>query len=437
MMIFIIAISVISLFLCIRSSMDRLSKRILLFYLFFWFIALCLSVSGDQGLHMPQESTIFILLGHILAFVIGFNFVKVRQYAFDIRDRLPLFDLQMNKIISSKIFLVALILSFVYVSSMFAIFFKETMVANSLVDVRNDFYSGEMLGPSFSFINTYFLIPFHGFLLSIFGYLTFYKRNIVWTLSGIHIIMYSLLSAGRNEFVNILLIIVFFAICIGRLASSNQRKNYVVFVLLTIATYSIMGLLTGNRSGISKDNSFSEGIEETNTHVIAYLGGPVVAFDYALNSDMLKECGGHQFGAMTFASIDEIIFMGETIVRKVMGGTPRERAISKIGIYLHDNYIDIGTPWRWNALYTSCLYYYLDFGLMGVFFLPFVFGIIVRYLIRCIYRYKSVLYIILIAFIFYILVNTFQRFFLYRMSQLILLLALYHYGKKSIINKTV
>lgn len=437
MMTFVIAISVLSLLLCIRSSMDRLSKRVLSFYLFFWFAALCLSISGFQGLHTPHISTIFILLGHLLTFVLGFSVVKVERYSHDIRKEMPLFDIQINTVVSSKKFIIVLIISLVYVSSMFAIFFKEVMVADALVDVRKDFYSGEMLGSGFSFINTYFLIPFHGFLLSVFGYLTFYKRNVVWVLSGVHIIMYSLLSAGRNEFVNIILIIVFFAICIGRYASSNQRKNYIVFAFLIIFIYSIMGFLTGNRSGLSRGNSLSDGMEETNTHIIAYLGGPVVAFDYALNSNIINECGGYQYGAMTFASIDEVEFMGEAILRKVAGGIPRERAISKIGSYLRDNYIDVGTPWRWNALYTSCIYYYLDFGILGVLLLPFIFGAIVRYLIRCTYRYKSVFFIILIAFVFYILVNTFQRFFLYRMSQLLLLFVLYHYGKKYVINKNI
>ena len=133
---------------------------------------------------------------------------------------------------------------------------------------------------------------------------------------------------------------------------------------------------------------------------------------------------------MTFAAIDEIVFMGETVLRKVVETPPRARAISEIGIYLHDNYIDIGTPWRWNALYTSCLYYYLDFGIFGVLFLPFIFGILVRLSIKWVYQYRSFLMIVILSIVFYTLVNTFQRFFLYRMSQLLLLYVLYHYGKK-------
>lgn len=415
---------------CIRSNMDRLSKTILVSYLSVWSIALIISMSGVCGLHQPRETTVTLLFAHVFAFFLGFKLVKIKNKC-EIQILHSSFDEQLNSLTSSKIFKVVLIVAFIYVSSMFATFYQEVAIANALVDVRNDFYSGELLGAGFSFLNTYFLIPFQGFMLAIFGYMSFYKRNWIWCVSSIYIIMYSLLSAGRNEFVNILLILVFFALCVGKLSTTKQFKNYVIFALMIVATYLTMGLLTGNRSGIAQGNAtLSEGLTETNTHVIAYLGGPVVAFDHALNSNLLNKCGGYQYGAMTFAAIDEIIFMGETVLRKVDGTPPRARAISEIGTYLHDNYIDIGTPWRWNALYTSCLYYYLDFGMLGVLFLPFLFGILVRLSIKWVYQYKSFFMIVILSIVFYTLVNTFQRFFLYRMSQLLLLYILYRYAKK-------
>lgn len=74
-------------------------------------------------------------------------------------------------------------------------------------------------------MNTYFLISFQGFILAIFGYLSFYKRNWIWFISGLYIIMYSLLSAGRNEIVNILLILVFFTICGENLLLQTKQKT--------------------------------------------------------------------------------------------------------------------------------------------------------------------------------------------------------------------
>lgn len=195
-----------------------------------------------------------------------------------------------------------------------------------------------------------------------------------------------------------------------------------------------MGVITGNRSNMrSSDFGLREGLEETNSHIVSYLGGPVVAFDYALNSNMLEECGGYQYGTMTFASIDEMLFMVQVILKKISGtGVLPARAINKIGTYLHENYIDVGTEWRWNALYTSCLYYYLDFGILGVLLIPFVFGIMVRLSIRWLYQYRSFVFLILLSVIFYILINTFQRFFLYRMSQILFLVGLYYFGRKKI-----
>ena len=186
-------------------------------------------MSGACGLHQPKESTVALLLAHVLTFFIGFKLVKIKNKC-DIQILHSSLDEQLDALTSSKVFKVVLIAAFIYVSSMFAIFYQEVAVANALVDVRNDFYSGELLGSGFSFLNVYFLIPFQGFVLAIFGYMSFYKRNWIWGVSGVYIIMYSLLSAGRNEIVNILLILVFFALCVGKLSTTKKSKNYIVFV---------------------------------------------------------------------------------------------------------------------------------------------------------------------------------------------------------------
>ena len=169
---------------CVCSNMDRLSKTILVSYLSVWFIALIISMSGACGLHQPKESTVALLLAHVLTFFIGFKLVKIKNKC-DIQILHSSLDEQLDALTSSKVFKVVLIAAFIYVSSMFAIFYQEVAVANALVDVRNDFYSGELLGSGFSFLNVYFLIPFQGFVLAIFGYMSFYKRNWIWGVSGV------------------------------------------------------------------------------------------------------------------------------------------------------------------------------------------------------------------------------------------------------------
>ena len=163
-----LAISVILFY--VRSSMDRISKSVLILYLLVWFLALALSLSGVYGLHQPRVSTIMLLLGHIFTFIIGFNIVKVRYISCSIQSLHLVWDENVDEIISSKIFKLILGGAFVYVGIMFVHFYQSVMLANALVDVRNDFYSGELLGEGFSFMNTYFLISFQGFILAIFGY---------------------------------------------------------------------------------------------------------------------------------------------------------------------------------------------------------------------------------------------------------------------------
>ena len=44
----------------------------------------------------------------------------------------------------------------------------------------------------------------------------------------------------------------------------------------------------------------------------------------------------------------------------------------------------------YNALYTAVLFFYLDFGILGVIFLPFFFGMVFRYLIKLVYLKNNV-----------------------------------------------
>lgn len=418
--------------------MDRLSKSILLIYLGIWFVGLIISKSSIYDLNVCGDGTIFLLLAHLLTFVMGFCIVKPCKSKIDIRKDIPLFNIQIDKIVNSKFYTALLIIVFTYISTIFIKFYKVLIASMALNEIREEYYSGELLGGGFSFINNYFLIPINAFLLAVFGYMSFYRRNFRWLFTGLTVVMYSALSGGRNEFAYIVITLVFFAICVGLLSLSNSKKNYAIFAGSLIVIYSTMVIITGNRSG-SRDiiNDFNKGVEETNMHIITYIGGPIVAFDYALNNNIENQIGGYQNGALTFASVDDLIFTAETPLRKLYGGVPRKLAINEIGQYFHDNYINIGTSWHWNALYTSCLYYYLDYGIIGVLLLPFIFGMIIRFIIKQLYKKPSVFFLIILSTIFYFLINSFQRFFFYRMSLLIFLIILYYLGKHQKLNSVI
>lgn len=414
------------------SKMDRLSKNILLIYLTIWFISLIIASSGTYGLKPCSYNTIILLIGHIVAFTIGYCCIKLSR-KFDVRTELKHFNLGIDKIISSKWFIAILFISLLYIITIFSKYLNVLLAVSSLGTIREDFYSGELLGQGFSIINNFFLIPWILIILAIFGYLSFYKRNFIWLICLIELLLYSVLSGGRNEFVNIIVSLLFFGICVGMMSKMRSKKNYLIFILLIAATYFGIIITTSARSGFyGIIDNLEDGIEETNMHIVTYLGGPTVAFDYAVTHDVVSDVDGYQYGAMTFASIDELVFNIEAVIRKVTNNPPRERAIINLGNYFHENYIDIGTEWKWNALYTSCLYYYLDFGSLGVFILPFLFGMLIRFVIKKIYRYQSFWLLILLSIIFCFLLNSFQRFFMIRMSQLILMIILYYLGTRRI-----
>ena len=91
--------------------------------------------------------------------------------------------------------------------------------------------------------------------------------------------------------------------------------------------------------------------------------------------------GGYSYGVCTFCSVDRFLQPFLKVINP-----QRLPASNKFIGFKQDNMISISSERNsYNALYTAVLFFYLDFGLLGVIFLPFFFGMVFRYLIKLVY----------------------------------------------------
>ncbi len=118
-----------------------------------------------------------------------------------------------------------------------------------------------------------------------------------------------------------------------------------------------------------------------------YLVGPFRALDYAVNSDyFLDKLGGCYFGEATFLGFNKLLDWIFSLV-----GIDYNSSYELVGNTLQETSVDINSSaTSFNFAFSSILYYYLDFKVLGVITIPFCLGIVLRILINKFHRYPSI-----------------------------------------------
>lgn len=392
----VILLSAILFFLFLsKGNFDNVSRHFLEPYAFVWFFALFLSTQGILGLSIPKNSTLILLILHLFTFLIGFKMVPINN-AFIVNHN----HLQnsVDRLLDNRFFHIILVVCLVYVLSLFTIFYRAVVVMQSLSDVRSDFYEGDLYGPLYSMINMFILTPFDYVLFPLFGYLSVKRRNWQWFLIMVYLIVHSSLAGGRLGYIRIVLGIIFFVYCLANTNGNiNRLKQFVIMGTVAVVTYCLIIITSAGRTGYTdvSSSSLEIGQEVANEHITTYTSGPISAFDYALENHYEKLVDGYKYGGLIFTTIEGLCY---TILGKI--GIAYERPITPVVELLQTQRIDIGVSYHWNALYTSCIYYYLDFGIIGVIIIPFFIGILFRRVIKKFYDNNNVYGFILLAYIF-------------------------------------
>jgi oligosaccharide repeat unit polymerase len=209
----------------------------------------------------------------------------------------------------------------------------------------------------------YFLV--FGLFASLYRYLTFdrlsdlsFKERAKLIISFLISIGFLILSTGRTYFFFYfitLFIIIYFK---GELKTRYMRIFFFLFLFLFI----LVGIVLSK--GGSLTYTLSENISSSITHILAYLNGPLLAFDRFLNSDF-----SHTYGKNTFRFFFALLYK-----LNIIGQEP---------VDIVKEYVFVPYP---TNVYTFFYTYVMDFGRIGTILLIFLFGMLNSWLF---YKSKS------------------------------------------------
>lgn len=181
------------------------------------------------------------------------------------------------------------------------------------------------------------------------------------------------------------------------------KKLLLPFIILFSLIYVVMSYLTAFRRGLLEftlDNIL-DGASKLNENFVTYLTLPFRLFDYSIQKDYLSQLGGFHYGLVSFDGIDRY---AKLFLRLFSIDIPT--IYEKTTLMFQDTWICVSKDLIVNYAYTNAVYHYLDFGIVGVFFIPFAFSAFFRWIVKMFYIQKSTLVLCLMFYLFFILIHT-------------------------------
>lgn len=386
MLLIILCIWIIICFITNVYVKDKLSKLISNFYVFFMSITITLSILNPFNYYPVKFQTYLFITLASLGFICGFLlWGSGKNYKF---SNIKSFQLKniIKKISESNILIILSVVSTAFMIP-FDILVLSMENGNDIQYVIQELFTKS----SNYFVYSYFVFPLKNFCnVTICYCIIKYKRQYVLRILifASQIISYCIVSGARGDIVNFFIYFLIVFICINPSKKFIQirSKKFLALIAAGITCYFFLIIMTGYRTTGKFDMSYetvSEGTSVVNEMVISYCILPYQLLDIALNNDFYKKFDGPFYGNATFAGYITLI----------------NNSLKKFGIkvktfdenikFMNDNWLSISPSERKNFAYTASFLHYMDFGILGVFFIPLFFGIVFRKFVLFFYRYES------------------------------------------------
>ena len=395
------------------KNRSKEAKRIIVGFNLLWGIALVTSLCSFSGKYAISASAYLLIVIAVISFNMGFYYKSRQTFT------LEKLQLSVNYIIYNKVFNVIIILLAVYLLSLFLTYIDALAVA-SAADLRTDFFDEEnnLYGPLFLFLNTWLLKPISILLMPLFPMALIQKKYGQAVLYISYLLVYNSLGGGRFGYTQIAWSLYLVCICLYQVVKIKLSiRNALIAFVVFLGFYGLIALTTASRMANFDINriNYDEVLKETNTQLSAYVSGPIAAFSYAIDNNYVKEMGGYQYGKLTLGAFDQV---ADIAFRKI--GVGYERAIPKLATIKQDSKIEINEDFpMWNALYTSNLFFYLDFGIVGVLVFPFIFARLFSKSLSLMQHKQNVMSLVLVNYVFVNCMHSVFDFRLYNLADLV------------------
>lgn len=365
-------------------------------YLVWWGLLLILSATDPFGLFPISYGIYAMLIINVVFFMLGFvvnnlttqsnsKVTDINKLIFNI-----LFEFQ--KLSKNKLFIIIMII-FIIMLLRYNLIYQEKVFLYGTDDARNmRFYVGDVFKSSIEIYFYTFIVEAFSIFVSLYlaFSLSWSKFNRISLLAALYIYLYSSFGAGRLYLIEMGFYIAFFYTIkkvllkttkhtisreVENLKGSDKRTLAIllpVFFLL----YSFSIYLSNFRKGIFEltFKNFTEGNALFYEQIIIYCVGSFRALEYGITNYSLEI--GNTFGRIALGGLDE----GIGVLIGMLGGN-YEYANSIYGKFTALE-INIGYNQTYNALFTSVFGMYLDFGIIGVVGISFLWGLIFSKIIR-------------------------------------------------------
>ena len=430
-----IVITYLFLLVLIRRLLrDKISRKLAFIYVSYWCVSLFLCIINPFGFFEVADETYFLLLLHLVSFMIGFILCRPTMYKKSCNLLIP----NVSKIVSNKIFILLYLICLIFLLVLFSRL-RMLLAIYTFSEMRHDFIDMilENNKIAYFFYNTIAIGMFH-FVLCLIAYMFFFEKKWKYiAFLSLYPLIWTIVSGGRNQVMSL----GFYGLSIWMIADYLQsvkngyKSRYTIsykgkvflfsimicmFVGMTIVTF-----LKKNTGKMDKD-AFIESMSDLGMNFGEYSAGPIVAFDLGLHNRTYSK--QWYYGSATFSGTDYFFYI---FLRK-LGFHPKASMESTSSV-LQNDVILIAPDRYWNYAYTSCMYYYFDFGVLGILFLPILFGFLTRKLIIRLYNSVDIYNIAIISFISFCLFMTVFSGFLHKMITplyLFVLSILSHYQRR-------
>ena len=416
--------------------MDGFSRRLLYLYLGYWFLALFFAVIQISGLYYTSNYSLILLSINVLSFFVGFHAISINdKRAISIKQ----FEVLVEKLMQSPIFRYLLLGCTVLVLYLFSIYFQLIMFYQSIYEVRDEYFENDLYGAWFTYLDSFLLWPLAMLTIPVLGYSIIYKRNFYTFVIALYLLVYESLSGARGGYFAIILGLIFVLYCLFNTIKRNNPKTIAILSSFIFIILFIVFLTTAGRQGTigTSRDVVKEGVESTIYQVGVYTAAPVVAFDHSIKNHYSERIGGLKYGKLTLSSVAELYNLFGSRVGLAIPMNDLRNLVS----IKQSEFIVVGKEEEitshYNALYTAALWFYLDFGILGVLFIPFILGLLVRWIIKQTYSYFSIPMLAVCFVAFYYMINSVKDFYLRSGYVLLMLIVLYIIGKKTKIRAKV
>ncbi len=432
-MIALILVLFILLF-CITNKViknNNILRKMLNTFLSIWGFSLFLSRFNPFGLYQVHDETYMLLLLFVVSFCIGV--FSVRFVYYPIRTNYESYRIMsfIESILSNKLFLLLtifldIILVYLYVKQQ--VLLSVYSVAEMRVNIDELLYEGNsMLGLCRNLIITP-ITPIMTFLAT---YMLIYdrKHKLSLLIISFFVVVSSLLGGSRGGIMRIFICCIFMYYCKDYLFINKpyRKKTFPTLLIVLLVAFLVLIIMSNmtaqreyNITGFSLEG-IKLGVQSLSRHFVTYCLGPFRALDYSFSNNYLIQIGGHTNGSCTFGFVDGMI----SLVLNNLGINYIPR-YSQLSTLLQDNWITIGSGDSFNFAYTALIFFYSDFGILGILIFPIILGRIIAIIANKFLTTLNPSMLIILSYLFTIMIDTIFTWRLYRHDAFVTLVFLFY-----------